>query len=167
MSSKRNFGIIYLFFLYILTSENNWNFSTKMIYCCQTINLEKISEDDGVDEKGIVVEGFYFVDEKVAEQARREAEGVKYIKENMNLENQDAVMQMYHKLLTEELFETPIGIGFLKELRDYLCTLPSVDEQELEVISTELFFREKEVDTVKKEKEVLPGEEKEDTLIRK
>lgn len=34
----------------------------------------------------------------------------------------------------------------------------------MEVISTELFFREKEVDTVKKEKEVLPGEEKEDTL---
>lgn len=103
-------------------------------------------------EKGRIIEGFYFTDEKIAEQAKREADGVKYIKENTNMENPQMVLPLYRKLIAEQLFETPIGIGFLKELRDYLVAVPGISEQELDVIPTEVLLQEKEVRNVKREK---------------
>lgn len=103
-------------------------------------------------EKGMIIEGFYFTDEKIAEQAKREADGVQYIKENTDMKNPEMVLQLYHKLIAEKLFETPIGIGFLKELRDYLVEAPGISEQELEVIPTEVLLQETEVWNVKREK---------------
>lgn len=103
-------------------------------------------------KKGIIIEGFCFTDEKVAQQAKREADGVRYIKENTDMENPEMVLQLYHKLITEQLFETPIGIGFLKELRDYLAAAPGIEEQELDTIPTEVLLQEAEVRNAKREK---------------
>lgn len=103
-------------------------------------------------EKGRIIEGFYFTDEKIAEQAKRESDGVQYIKENTDMENPEKVLQLYHKLIVEQLFETPIGISFLKELRDYLAAAPGINEKEIEAIPTEILLKEAEVRKVKREK---------------
>lgn len=100
----------------------------------------------------MIIEGFYFADEKIAEQAKREANGVQYIKENTDMENPEIVLQLYHKLIVEQLFETPIGIGFLKELRDCLVAAPGINEQELDAIPTEVLLQETEVRNMKREK---------------
>lgn len=105
-----------------------------------------------MEEKGIIIEGFCFADKKMAEQAKREADGIKYIKEHTDMENPEVVLQLYHKLIAEKLFETPVGIGFLKEIRDYLSTVPTVKIQELEPIPTETLLKENEVRNVKREK---------------
>lgn len=103
-------------------------------------------------EKGYVVEGFSFTEEKTAEQAKREAEGVKYIRENMDMENAETVLRLYHKLMAEQLFETPIGLGFLKELRDYLLSVPGIEEQELETIPGEIFYKKTEEPKTRRKK---------------
>lgn len=108
-----------------------------------------------MEEKGWIIEGFRFKDEKMAEQGKREADGVRYIKENTDMENPEIVLQLYHKLMEENLFETPIGVGFLKELRDFLMVVPGMQEQELEPIAAEAFFKkekEEEARTARREK---------------
>lgn len=108
-------------------------------------------------KKGRMVEGFCFTDEKLAEQAKREADGVRYIKEHTNMENPEVVLQLYHKLMEEKLFETPVGIGFLKELRDFLRKVPGVQEEELEPIPVEVRSNEDEVRNIKREKTAFKG----------
>lgn len=105
-----------------------------------------------METKGWIIKGFLFMDEKTAEQARREAAGIDYIKENTEMENPEIVLQLYQKLMKEKLFETPVGIGFLKELRDFLMAVPSMKSLELEPISTEAFYRETEVRDIRREK---------------
>lgn len=100
-----------------------------------------------MEENEVIIEGFRFTNAQLAAQAKREADGVRYIKENTDMENPEMVLHLYHKLITEELFETPIGIGFLKELRDYLSAVPSIREPELETISVEKLLKSTETRT--------------------
>lgn len=87
-----------------------------------------------MEEKQIIIEGFCFTEEETAKQAKREADGIRYIVENTDMENPEMVWHLYHKLIAENLFETPVGISFLKEMRDYLAAVPSMKEQELQTI---------------------------------
>lgn len=104
-----------------------------------------------MEQKERIIEGFYFSNGKIAEQARREANGVKYIRENTDMDNPEILLQLYQKLLEENLFETPVGLGFLKELRDELAAIPSVGEQELAAIPTDALLNQNEVRGVKRE----------------
>lgn len=78
-----------------------------------------------------VIDGFYFDQEQDIERARRETEGIAYIKANTDMENPETVLQLYQKLIEEQLFETMVGFAFLKELRDYLMEIPTIEEHEL------------------------------------
>lgn len=99
-----------------------------------------------------IIEGFRFTDSKIVAQAKREAEGIQYIRKNTDMENPEIVWQLYQKLIDEKLFETPVGISFLKELRDYLVSVPGINQQELAPIYTEVLLREKEMREIKREK---------------
>lgn len=103
-----------------------------------------------------VIGGFYFEEEQEIERARREAEGIEYIKSNTDMENPEIVLQLYQKLIEEHLFETVVGIGFLKELRDYLEQVPTLEEQDLPSIhlpkKEELLEKKRGKDTQKVEK---------------
>lgn len=77
------------------------------------------------------VGGFEFADEKQAEQARKELEGIRYIKEQMDMENPDMVLQVYGKVIEEKLFQTPVGYCFLKELQEYLMAVPYVRNEDI------------------------------------
>ena len=103
-------------------------------------------------ENEIVIEGFCFTDARMAEQAKREADGIRYIKENTDMESPEMVLQLYHKLIAERLFETPVGIGFLKEMRDYLAEVPGIREQELEKIAVAPVLGERELRRARREK---------------
>lgn len=113
-----------------------------------------------MEEREVVVDGFCFKDSKTAAQAKREAAGVRYIRENTDMENPDMVLQLYRKLMDEKLFETPVGIGFLKELRDYLSAVPSMREVDLETIPVEIRTEEPEERKPKREKVPTPDSSK-------
>ncbi len=82
----------------------------------------------------IVVEGYSFTDENMAKQARTEAEGVRYVKARTDMSKPDQVFNVYHKLLQQRMFQTPVGYAYLKELQEYLKTIPGIRNEEIRPI---------------------------------
>ena len=74
----------------------------------------------------IEVGGFLFQDKELAEKARREQEGIRYMKGRTNMGKPQLVLKLYDNIIEQELCQTPIGIGYLRELQDYLTASPAV-----------------------------------------
>lgn len=77
------------------------------------------------------VDGFLFEDEAMAELARKEEEGVKYIRERTAMDNPEVVLQLYTKLINQELFVTPVGIRFLAELQNILLASTHIPKENI------------------------------------
>lgn len=79
----------------------------------------------------INVDGFLFEDEATAQIARKEEEGIRFIKQRTALDNPEVVLKLYKKLLEQELFVTPVGIRFLTELQNVLLTSVYIARDEI------------------------------------
>ncbi|MBQ8518329.1 MAG: hypothetical protein IJ455_01830 [Agathobacter sp.] len=77
------------------------------------------------------VDGFLFEDEATAKLARKEEEGIRFIKERTALDNPEVVLKLYKKLLEQELFVTPVGIRFLTELQNILLSSVYIARDEI------------------------------------
>lgn len=82
----------------------------------------------------IVVDGYSFTDEDMAKQARKESEGIKYVKARTDMSKPDLVFNVYHRLLSQKMFQTPIGYAYLKELQEYLKTMPGIHSEDIKPI---------------------------------
>lgn len=123
------------------------------------------------------VEGFEFETKEQALQAKKEAEGVRYIKAQMQLDDPEVVLRLYQKLVAQNVFETPIGMSFLSELQDYIqandpakksvIQMPSHVDPELYLDKTETpdFASEKEAEEEREARKEAIRQEKEN--IRK
>lgn len=78
------------------------------------------------NKNSVVIDGFTFENEAEAAQAAKEAEGVKYIKAKTDMDNPEMVLQIYNKIIQQQLFETAVGFAYLKDLQDYLISVPCV-----------------------------------------
>ena len=101
--------------------------------------------------------GFVFRTKKEAELAQREIEGTKYLRQKLDMENPNAVFSIYQNLIEQDLFETPVGYCFLKELRDYLLMIPAISNEEVLAIPIRYPQTEEEE---KKQKSGKSGKEK-------
>lgn len=79
----------------------------------------------------INVDGFLFEDEETAQLARKEEEGIRFIKQRTALDNPEVVLRLYKKLLEQEIFVTPVGIRFLTELQNILLTSVYIARDEI------------------------------------
>ena len=79
----------------------------------------------------INVDGFLFENEETAQLARKEEEGIRFIKQRTALDNPEVVLKLYKKLLEQELFVTPVGIRFLTELQNILLTSVYIARDEI------------------------------------
>ena len=82
-------------------------------------------------EQVYVVEGFAFTSEKEAELAKKEREGIRYIKEKTNMSNPDMVLQIYNKMVREKMFVTSVGYAYLFDLQEYLRTNPYIKDEDI------------------------------------
>lgn len=87
--------------------------------------------------KEFLVEGFLFRDKDLADKAKKEQEGIKYIKGKASMDNPKVVLEIYNKIIKQELFETPIGIGYLRELQEYLTAIPQINKEDILPIPVE------------------------------
>lgn len=110
----------------------------------------------------INVDGFLFEDEQTAELARKEAEGISYIKERTNLENPEIVFRIYTKLIEDNFFVTPVGIRFLTELQNTLFNAEGIVQDEIPPIPVKnaVVIREVEVSTPVEEKKKVTNKGK-------
>ncbi len=79
----------------------------------------------------MIVNGFLFANSAEMRQAEKEAEGIRIVKEKLDMKQPEKVLQVYNKLVRERLFETAAGLSYLKELQEYLQMAPSVDKAEI------------------------------------
>lgn len=82
-------------------------------------------------ELEIVIDGFCFALEEEAEQAKKEVEGVAYIREKNDMENPEMVLQIYNKIIQQKLFETAVGYSYLRELQEYLKSVPMIADEDI------------------------------------
>lgn len=79
----------------------------------------------------INVDGFLFEDEEMAKLARKEEEGIRFIKERTALDNPEVALKLYKKLLQQEIFETPVGVRFLTELQNIALSSTYIPRDEI------------------------------------
>ena len=102
--------------------------------------------------------GFVFRTKKEAELAQREIEGTKYLRQILDMENPNAVFSIYQNLIEQDLFETPVGYCFLKELRDYLLMIPAISNEE--VLAIPIRYPQTEEEEKKQKKEQKKEEQR-------
>jgi hypothetical protein len=85
----------------------------------------------------MVVSGFLFTNEEEAKQAQKEAEGIVYIRQKVDMDEPLMVLQVYNQMVDQKLFETEVGHSYLKELWDYLNSIPFVRKEEIRPIPTD------------------------------
>ncbi len=82
-------------------------------------------------KKEYIINGFSFQDEALAEKARREVEGIKFVRSKTDMENPGMVLRVYNRIVEQKMFETPVGIGYIRELQDYLLAVPSIPREQI------------------------------------
>ncbi|MBE6014052.1 MAG: hypothetical protein E7241_01610 [Lachnospiraceae bacterium] len=80
------------------------------------------------------VDGFDFKTQEEAEAAEKEVQAVKYIRERIAGISPEKAVDVYNRLVREEMLSTPVGIAYLRELREELKVTPGVDKNKLLVI---------------------------------
>ena len=78
-----------------------------------------------------IVDGFSFDDEDLLLEAKKEAEGVRYMKAKVDMQYPDRVLQIYQRMIAQKMFQTQVGYSYLRELQDYLYTMPQVSNDEI------------------------------------
>ena len=76
------------------------------------------------DIKKYILDGYRFDDSDSYEQARRELARIADIKSESNLRDEESLREVYDTLVESEEFETPVGIGFLREAQKRLVKNP-------------------------------------------
>lgn len=66
------------------------------------------------------VEGYKFETKEEAELARKELAAVKYMSEKTSISSVKTARKIYDKIVSENLFSTPVGLDYLKALKEYL-----------------------------------------------
>ena len=80
-------------------------------------------------KNGIMINGFCFENEEEAAQAKKEADGVRYLRAIINTDAPESVLGIYNKMVQQRLFETAVGYTYLGELQEYLKSIPFIDAE--------------------------------------
>lgn len=75
----------------------------------------------------LTVGGFQFYTKMDAEAARLEKQKIEYLDARIDYSSPESVKYIYEKALQERLFKTPVGLGYMKELQEFLLSHPQID----------------------------------------
>lgn len=68
-----------------------------------------------------LVERYGFDVSKEAEETKRELEAVLYLADKIRKSSPEAVCKIYHKIVEQKMFHTPVGFEFVQSLGDFLA----------------------------------------------
>lgn len=83
------------------------------------------------------VDGYVFETEEEYNEALNEKKGVDYMRSRTNLNNIVSVQEVYDKVLEKNIFKTPIGYNFMRELQNILVKSSLVDNSEIKNIKVD------------------------------
>ncbi|MDE6641393.1 MAG: hypothetical protein K2K63_12800 [Acetatifactor sp.] len=81
------------------------------------------------DDRNLSVGGYRFYTEKDAQLAATELKKIEYLEARIDYSRPDSILMVYEKTIHERIFKTPVGLQYLKELRDYLLKQSEIDPQ--------------------------------------
>lgn len=81
------------------------------------------------DDRNYSVGGYRFYTEKDAQLAAAELKKIEYLEARIDYSRPDSILTVYEKSIHERIFKTPIGLRYLKDLRDYLLKQSEIDPQ--------------------------------------
>lgn len=80
------------------------------------------------------VDGYVFSTEEEYNDAVKEKKGVDYMRSRTNMNNVQNVREVYDKVLEKDIFKTPIGYNFMRELQQILVNSKLVEDEEIKNI---------------------------------
>lgn len=81
------------------------------------------------DTSELSVGGYLFYTENDARLARTEMQKIEYLEERIDYSAPDTIRYIYEKAIHERLFQTPVGLEYLRKLREYLLSRPEVNPE--------------------------------------
>jgi len=116
------------------------------------------------DNNDLIVGGYHFHSQADADKARDEQKKIAYIESHMNRDNPGSVLTIYNKMLSNKIFATPVGFGYLKEVRDFLLASEGINKDEVKPLELNQMYSlgkglSEEPDEPKRR--VVPGKKKE------
>ncbi|MBR6326926.1 MAG: hypothetical protein IKR61_08995 [Lachnospiraceae bacterium] len=97
------------------------------------------------DNRQIVVDGYAFAEPADAALAESERKKIEYLKAHIDSNKPETVLALYQKMIGEKVFRTPIGLEFLRDLREYLIDQADYDPQEVPPIPLYLSYADPEL----------------------
>lgn len=106
-----------------------------------------------------VIMGFEFKDEFSYNQAKDELEKIQKIKGDYNIKDIGQLLSLYNRLIDEEVYQTPVGITFLRTVQKELYGKVNTSKQSIRNIPAPLYgsranggnLKEKDTQNTKKE----------------
>lgn len=83
------------------------------------------------------IDGFVFSSRHDTIAAENELKGVEYLKKKTNMKNPRMVLVVYNKMVAEGLFQTPVGISYVRELQKFLIDCQEIDNNSIAHIPVE------------------------------
>ena len=83
------------------------------------------------DTENLSVGGYLFYTEKDAQTARTEIQKIEYLEARIDYSAPDTIRYIYEKAIHERLFKTPVGLEYLKKLREFLLSQPGADPENI------------------------------------
>lgn len=90
--------------------------------------------ENGTEQKReYIVDGFLFLSGEDAAAARAEMKKARYLQRHLNSQTVETIRELYQKALEDRIFRTPVGLAFVRELRERLIE-EGVEEFDIEPI---------------------------------
>lgn len=86
------------------------------------------------------IDGYDFYDAADVTIADNEIKRIKYIADKMNMDNPKGVLAVYDKLISSEIFVTPIGYEYLRTLQDYLYKSSEIADEDVRDIPVTISY---------------------------
>lgn len=92
------------------------------------------------EDRNFSVGGYRFYTEKDAQLAATELKKIEYLEARIDYSRPDSILMVYEKTIHERIFKTPVGLQYLKDLRDYLLQQPEIEPQRVPEIPLYINF---------------------------
>lgn len=83
------------------------------------------------DNRERSVGGYLFYTEKDAKIAEAELQKIEYLEARIDYSRPESILMVYEKTIHERIFRTPVGLQYLKYLRDFLLEQPEINPEEV------------------------------------
>lgn len=90
------------------------------------------------EEENFTVAGYTFTTKEAADDARNEMNAIRYVSSKTDRKDPKQIYILYNTMLDKELFKTPVGLDYLKDLQQYLYNNKDIPNDKIRPIPINL-----------------------------